>query len=370
MAEATGRLKIVHTEASLGWGGQEIRILTEAKGMIGRGHQVTLLCPAHARLHAEAQRQRIPVVALPIDRKRIRGIAALRRWLKENPVDVINTHSSTDSWLAALATRWWSGAPPIVRTRHISAAVPGNQPTRWLYQSATRHIVTTGERIRRALIDENRFNPETIVSIPTGVDTTHFVPGDRTASRAALDLPPSGFLIGIVATLRSWKGHRYLLQAFARLRDRNARLVIVGDGPQREALQQELIALGIQDRVTMPGDQRNVVPWLQALDIFVLPSYANEGVPQAIVQAMLCGLPVISTRVGSIDEVVRDQETGLLIAPHDSAQIVEAIEMLSADSARRQLMGKRARAVAEREFGIDAMLNEMETLFRATTTSR
>src|SRR5712692_4020636 len=88
-------MNIVHTESSLGWGGQEIRILTEAAGMRRRGHQVTLLCPPEAKIFGEANLRGIPVVALPIARKNLTGIWALYRWLTSSRVEVINTHSST-----------------------------------------------------------------------------------------------------------------------------------------------------------------------------------------------------------------------------------------------------------------------------------
>ncbi|MEK7206532.1 MAG: glycosyltransferase family 4 protein, partial [Pseudomonadota bacterium] len=113
-------MHIVHTEASRGWGGQEIRVLTEAEGMIRRGHRVTLLCPPDARILAEAGLRNVPVAVLPIGRKRLRGILAVYRWLKANPADVVNTHSSTDTWLVALAALLLKNPPPLVRTRHIS----------------------------------------------------------------------------------------------------------------------------------------------------------------------------------------------------------------------------------------------------------
>ena len=137
-------MKILHTENSCGWGGQEIRILTEAAGMIRRGHQVQLIAPREARIHDEARAHGVPVTALPIAKKRLPGLLALRRWLKANPVDVINTHSSTDSWLAALACATLGNPPAIVRTRHVSAPVSTNAATRWLYARAARTIVTTG----------------------------------------------------------------------------------------------------------------------------------------------------------------------------------------------------------------------------------
>ena len=141
-------MKIVHTESSLGWGGQELRILAESQGLARRGHELTLLCPPEARIYAEAPNWGLRTVALPIGRKRLAGLLALRRWLRANHCDVVSTHSSTDSWLAALAA---GRQLPIVRTRHISAPVPRNALSRWLYSRATR-IVTAGEALRLDLI--------------------------------------------------------------------------------------------------------------------------------------------------------------------------------------------------------------------------
>ena len=104
-------LHIVHTEASLGWGGQEIRILTEAEGMAKRGHRVTLIAPHEANIKRESEARGLTTITLPIGRKNLRGLFALRAWLKTNPCDVINTHSSTDTWLAALACATLGNAP-------------------------------------------------------------------------------------------------------------------------------------------------------------------------------------------------------------------------------------------------------------------
>src|SRR6516225_3667463 len=97
-------LSIVHTEASAGWGGQEIRILTEASGMLERGHRVRLVTPAGTPIAKAAVEAGILVTTLPIGKKSLHDFWSFRRWLGENrtQVDVINTHSSTDSWLAAL----------------------------------------------------------------------------------------------------------------------------------------------------------------------------------------------------------------------------------------------------------------------------
>lgn len=357
-------MHIVHSEASCGWGGQELRILAEAQGMIARGHRISLLCPREARIHDQAVARGIDVHALPIGRKNLAGVFALRRWLKEHPCDVVNTHSSTDSWLVALASATLARAAPIVRTRHISAPTPRNAATRWLYTRATRHIVTTGETLRRTLIANNGYPADAITSVPTGIDTNRFLPGNRSAGRAMLGLPDDVPVVGIVATLRSWKGHRYLVDAFASLANKAVLLVIVGDGPQREALAQQVATLGLDSRVRFAGNQQDVRPWLHALDAFALPSYANEGVPQALLQAMLCGLPCVTTSVGSIGEIAQDGATALVVPVHQSAPLSAALARLLENAALRRQLGEAARAHCLDGFGLEAMLDKMETVFR------
>jgi glycosyltransferase involved in cell wall biosynthesis len=356
-------MRIVHTESSCGWGGQELRILTEAQGLVARGHEITLLTPREARIHDAALARGLPVVALPIARKSPAGALALRRWLAAHPADVVNTHSSTDSWLAALACATLGRAPAIVRTRHISAPVPDNFATRWLYVRATRHIVTTGEALRERLVRDNGYPPQSITSVPTGIDAQRFSPGDREAARRATGLPAGRTLVGIVATLRSWKGHLHLVEAFAPLPGAPV-LVIVGDGPMRERIEAKARELGLGERVVMAGNQADVVPWLRSLDVFALPSYANEGVPQALVQAMLCGLPCVTTDVGSIGEVARDGDTAIVVRPSDPADLRRGLETLLGDARLRSALGERARAHCAAHCGLDTMLERMERVFR------
>lgn len=356
-------MRIVHTEASCGWGGQEIRILSEAAGMIERGHEVLVLCPPDSNIFSEGPKRGVPTVALPIGRKNLHGVLAMRRWLQRHPVDVVNTHSSTDSWLGALACATLREPPPLVRTRHISAATSNNRATRWLYTSATAHIVTTGEALRRQLVESNGYPAENITSIPTGIDTEKFVPGDRVAARRLLGLDADAHTVAIVATLRSWKGHVYLLDALAKL-PADTRLLIVGDGPYLPQIEKRLDELGLRKRVTMPGQQNDVIPWLRAADVFTLPSYANEGVPQAVLQAMMTGLPVVSTAVGAIAEAVEDGVSGILVKPRDPDDLARALASLLADPERSAAMGSAGRERALALFSRDSMLDRMEAVFR------
>ncbi|HEY7674873.1 MAG TPA: glycosyltransferase [Burkholderiales bacterium] len=352
-------MRILHTESSCGWGGQEIRILSEAEGMVARGHEVSLGTPREAQIYTAALKRGLNVTALPIARKGIGGVLALRGWLKECRPDVLNTHSSTDSWLSAIACATLAKPPAIVRTRHISAPVPNDPLTRWLYLKATRHIVATGEDLRAQLIRDNGFPPEHITSVPTGIDPERFVPGERAAARRITGLPQELRLIGILATLRSWKGHRYLIEAFSRLPG-DTGLVIIGDGPQRQNIESQIARLRLGSRAWLAGNQDDVLPWLQSLDVFALPSYANEGVPQALVQAMLCGLPCVTTPAGSIGELARDGVTAVVVKAEDAADLERGLLAALADATLRERLGGAARRHCAENFGRDRMLDRME----------
>jgi len=356
-------MRILHTESSCGWGGQEIRILDEAHGMSLRGHSVAIVAPREARIYQAALRRGLRVEALPIARKGLGGVLTLRRWLQAHPVDVVNSHSSTDSWLSALACATLARAPALVRTRHISASIPDNLPTRWLYRSATRHIVTTGEKLRMQLVRDNRIPPERVTSVPTGIDAARFAPGERDAARRSTGLPPGRRLIGIVATLRSWKGHRYLVEAVQRLPG-DVGLVIVGDGPQRRSIESKIRELGIVERTWLAGNQDDVLPWLQSLDVFALPSYANEGVPQALVQAMLCALPCVTTAAGSIGEIARDGMTAIVVKAEDAADLQRGLERALGDARLCERIGTAARQYCAENLGVETMLDRMEKVFR------
>lgn len=361
-------LAIVHTENSCGWGGQEIRILSEARGFLDRGHRITLIAPPEAPIAPAADALGIPVVRLPIGRKRLPGLLALRDWIGDHHggIDVVNTHSSTDSWLVAAACATLRGAPPIVRTRHVSTTVRNRPTTRWLYARATAHVVTTGEALRVQLARDNGVPLARMTSVPTGIDLDRFVPGIAAAARGALGLPDRP-LLGIVSTLRDWKGHDYLFEALAadRARWSGWQVVVVGDGPYRDRLDAHLARLGMADAVRFAGQQHDVVPWLQAMDLFTLPSYGEEGVPQAIMQAMACALPVVTTTVGAIREAVEDGVTGVVVAPRSAAELGSALARLRDDAPLRARLGAAGRARAVERFGIAAMLDRMEAVFRA-----
>jgi glycosyltransferase involved in cell wall biosynthesis len=361
-------LRIAHTESSTGWGGQEIRILSEAAGFIARGHDVVVYATPGSRIVAEAPRFGVPAVALPIGAKRTRGVLAMLGALRAHPVDIVNTHSSTDTWLAALACRYMRArgrdSPAIVRTRHVSVPVAANRATRWLYGHATARIVTTGDSLREALIRDLGIDAARVFSVPTGIDPQRHAGLGKAAARASARLPQDLPLVGIVATLRSWKGHRHLIDALSRMRHADARLVIVGDGPQRTSLQRQVADAAIDARVLFAGQQHDVAPWLAALDVFALPSYANEGVPQALLQAMFAGVPCVTTDAGAIGEIAHAGTTALVVPRENPEALAAAIDRLLDDDALGRRLAGNARELVAGRYTLSAMLDRMDAVFR------
>ena len=149
------------------------------------------------------------------------------------------------------------------------------------------------------------------------------------------------------------------------MRRAEVQLVVVGDGPQREALGQLAASLGIAAQVRFAGNQAEVAPWMQAFDIFCLPSYANEGVPQALMQAMACALPVVTTAVGSIDEIVTHGDTGVVVPAQNDMRLRVELANLLDDAPRRAALGARAQATAQARFSADLMVERMIEVFAA-----
>ena len=363
MTQSSPDLRIVHTESSVGWGGQEVRILTESQGMMARGHDVRIVCNPESMILKRAADYGVPAEGLPIRKKKFASLSAARHWLSNNQADIINTHSSTDSWLFTLAARSMRNRPKIVRTRHLGAPVPNNPASNWLYGKGADRLVTCGSIMRQNLIERNGVQPDRTVSVPTGIDIERFSPGSKQEARERLALPQKRFIVGIVAALRREKGHEILCQAAKRLTDCDFDLLIVGDGLSRDLLRGWVAENGLTERTHFAGNQTNVVPWLHAMDLFVLPSWGIEGVPQSIMQAMSCQLPVVSTTVGSISEAVDDGQTGLLVPPSDPDALAVALREMMQNETKREQFAAAGREKAIRQFPVSRMLDRMEQTF-------
>ena len=315
--------------------------------------RVVVYAAPGARILDEAPRFGVPAVALPIGAQAAarRARAARARSARE-PVDVVNTHSSTDTWLAALACRWLRDARPR-RARCSCARATCRCPCR----TTARRAGSTAARPRASSPPARRCARSwsaTTASIRARIDSVpdrhrpaRFMPRDKATARArarpaARALP----LVGIVATLRSWKGHRYLLDALPRIapRRRAARRSSATGRSARRSKRRPTRSAS-RARVMFAGQQDDVAPWLAALDVFALPSYANEGVPQALLQAMFAGVPCVTTDAGAIPEIARDGETALVVAREDARRARRGARRAARRSPRwRGARRQRARA--------------------------
>jgi glycosyltransferase involved in cell wall biosynthesis len=357
---------ILHTESSQGWGGQELRIIQESLEFMKRGYRMMIACQPESKIFKTAEGKGIPVIALRM-KASIDPLALTNciRTIKGNKVDLVHTHSSTDSWVCSPAAKW-SGVP-VVRSRHVSTPIGKSPFSRFLYMKLADRVITSGDTIRREMIEGNGYDPQRIVSIPAGIDEKRFSPeinGDYV--RKELNIGRDDYLLGIVSILRSWKGHIYLLEAFRALREKipNLKLVIAGSGPQERNIGNYIKENGLTGKAIMTGFREDVPQILKSLDLFILPSYSNEATPQVIPQAMAVGIPVISTSAGGIGEVVTDGETGKLVPPRDAHALSEAIFWAYQHGEECKRMAQKAREIVLKDFILTRMIDKTDAVYR------
>ncbi|HDK17276.1 MAG TPA: glycosyltransferase family 1 protein, partial [Nitrospirae bacterium] len=250
--------------------------------------------------------------------------------------------------------------------RHLATPVNTGIWSRIVYQYLPHLVITIGDFIRDRLVNFNRFPGEKIISVPTGVDQEVFYPRPLNHDlRKTLGIADDEKAIAAIAALRSWKGHDHLLEAAKLLigRRRGIRFIIAGDGPRYDHLKEKAASLGISDKVIFLGYRDDVNDILSAIDIAVLPSYANEGVPQAILQAMAMEKPVVSTTAGSIPEIVRDRETGVLTEPKNPASLAEGIELMLDNEDLAKTVALNARKLIDSKYSLKHMVLKMEEAY-------
>jgi glycosyltransferase involved in cell wall biosynthesis len=206
-----------------------------------------------------------------------------------------------------------------------------------------------------------------LVVIYNGVELPNESCSSHQEARTELGLPAGGLVIGTVSRLDPAKGVEFLIRALARVNDLT--LVIVGDGPERGALEALASDLGVAGRIHWAGHQRGVMHLLPAFDLFVQPSL-HEGMPNTVLEAMAAGLPVVATAVGGTPEAVVDGLTGLLIPPRDPDALAETIAALLRDPDLRREMGRAGRERVAEHFGMARMVEQTERLYTQLLTEK
>jgi len=323
-------IRVLHTEWSEGWGGQEIRIINEMKMIRSEGVEVYLACRENSMIKDEAIANKIKVFVLPF-----RGnvdlitLLKLKKIIKNYSINIVNTHSGKDTWVGGFAAKL--AGVKFIRTRHLSNKI---NPSRLNFiNELADYVFTTGEKVRDDMIKYNRINENNIISIPTGIDDSIFNPVsyNRAECRRELKIKDSETAIGILAVLRKFKRHDLFLKMAKSLIKKfpNKGLVffIAGNGPQKENIEKIINELNLTKHVKMIGHVYNAPKFLCAIDILVLSSDSKEGVPQSVMQGLFMNKQVVSSDTGSIRDLFHNNNFQL-VQKGDEATLIDGVSML------------------------------------------
>ncbi len=295
-----------------------------------------------------------------------RAIRAIGRLIDEQGIDLVHANSTTAHLFACPAARR-AGVPAVWHIRDISS--PGG----WLDRMMTRNaaaIVCVSEAVKNRLVHPDLAGPKVTV-IHNAVDTEAFTPGDPMTVRSELGLDREAPVAGIVGQVVPWKKHHLFLEAAAEAAREveGAQFVVVGDNRFGDfpgildRLRAQAERLGIGDRVHFLGWRDDIAAVINSLDVLVTTSAEEEAFGRVVIEAMACGKPVVSFRCGGPVEIIRHNETGLLVDPYDTDAMAEAMAGLLSDRARAAEMGRAGREVACRDFSSDAHVTNVQALY-------
>lgn len=358
-------MRILHTESSNGWGGQEMRILHEAMGMRERGHEIVIAVAKNGGLVEPAKRAGFRVYELKFTRANAAFLLLqLIRIIRKEGIELVNTHSSLDAWIGGIAAR--ATGKKVIRTRHLSNYIRKGLNSRLLYNTLADYVIATSSRVIPTIASQARISLSRCKLIATGVDPKRFTPSPKQVAsfRKSLGVDEGDCLVGTACVVRSWKGVDDLIRAAYLLRDiKQLKWVIIGGGyiQQRQKLVKEL-ALG--EILAFTGHLDDPSYAIQALDIFALLSTKNEGISQACLQAAYLRKPLVTTAVGGLGEVCKMGETGILVPTNSPKDVAASILSLYDDPETRKAMGQRGRQLVEKQFTIEHTLDQMEEIYR------
>ncbi len=285
------------------------------------------------------------------------------KWFKENRTDIVHTHAYPAGVLGRSAAVI-AGVPCIFHHVHT---LESDYNTRNHFISGflgrfTSKVICCSGAVKNFVSEKTNIVENKVIVLYNGI------PEPTPAGMPVLDelkeklvIPGDSGVIGCVASLEQPKGHRYLLEAFTKVG--NAYLLLVGDGSLRRSLEGMASELGIGNRIIFAGRTTDVVPYLQLMDIAVLPSSEREGLGISLIEAMAMSKPVIATNTGGIPEVVVDKHTGVLVAPRDSKALADAINGLLKSPDLMRKYGANGRKRYLDMFTIGRMTEGVEALY-------
>lgn len=285
-------------------------------------------------------------------------------WLRQQRIEIVNTHSSRDGWVLGLAARM-ARTPLLIRSRHIDVAYANPNVSRHAFTTLADHVLTTSQKITDHFQSIFHLPTESITTLATGIDVQRFHPVGARAELPVSRAPGAAPVVGMVSVLRSWKGHTTFFDALRKLRESGFPLqaVVVGGGAALIHFTAMAKRQGVEDLVQFTGHREDVPDVLRALDLLCIPSLSHEGIPQIGLQALACGTPVVGSDCGGIPEIIRPGQTGRIFPAGDADAMAGAIRAALTEKAETQRLVQAGRQSVEHNHSLDHMLDRLEDLY-------
>ena len=347
-------------------GGAETLLVNLINRLDRRIIQPEVICLKDRGPLGEQLSQTIPVHSHLLNGKwDARVLWRLRRRFRKSRADAVVTIGAGDKMFWGRLAARLAGVPVICSALHSTGWPDGVGRMNRLLTPLTDAFIAVAQDHAQFLINWEGFPRDRVFMIPNGVDTDRFRPNPaaRTPLRQSLQVPDHAPLVGIVAALREEKNHQQFLAAardILRLVP-DTRFVIVGDGPMRGSIEEAINDLGLQRFVHLLGTRSDTPEILAALDVFTLTS-KNEANPVSILEALSCGIPVVSTNVGSVHETVLEGQTGFLTKPGSSEETADATVRLLGNKTLAATFGRNGREHVRNSWSLTAMVTGYERL--------
>ena len=372
-------LTVLHFTSAFERGGAEAHLAALVRGLDRAAFQPLVACPP-ALAEVLSEELGSDVELIPIDLRRARDFRAapqIARLFARRRIDILHSHLFCSSLFASPAARL-AGAGAVIETPHVSERWRrGWGKSRFfvdrLAARAVDAFIAVSEANARYLVEVKGLPARKVRVIRNGIGPARFgkpvIPAGPLRQR--LGFGAGDPVLVVVGRLEPQKGHRVLLDALLRVRASigTVRLVIVGDGSLRGALEAYCRSLGLGDAVRFVGRQSNVEDWLALAQVVVLPSF-YEGLPLVALEALAAERPLVATAVDGTPEVVRDGRTGLTVPPGDPARLAQAILRLLRDPTLGSQLARAGRELVAQEFTHERQVSETEQLYRETWERR
>jgi len=379
--------------ARLNMGGPALHVSYLARGLADRGYETTLAAGSLARGESSmsfvADELGVTVETIPQLHREISPlsdpltIARIVRLIQATRPHILHTHTAKAGAVGRMAALLAGEARPpiVVHTFHGHVLRGYFDPARTAFfrglehalaRSSTR-LIAVSPQVRDDLVELGVAPAEKFSVIRLGIDLERRLAGagDGAELRRLFGVAPDEFVVGWVGRMTAIKRVDDVLAAFRRLRDRGiaARLCLVGDGPDREQVEQRAHDLGVARHTLFVGYQRDVAPYYSFFDAFVLPS-ANEGTPVSAIESLAAARPVVATRVGGTPDVVEEGADGTLVPVGDVEAIADALARLALDPDLRRRLGEHGRGRVIPRYRVERLVDDIDELYRELLSER